>query len=137
MKIKPMPDDEWPVVNYTDGAKGKDVGALKWILETNDEVIAGHNAKYNMDAKLKPLIDDNKFDAVPKGMTYKERYAAYQYLQRNPKYFDEHLRGKLMRIQYSIISDFGKPQQPKVLGFRDLDLNKKFMSDISTLLEDE
>jgi len=136
MKIKPAPDDEWPVVGFAQGNRGKDVGAIKWILETNDTVLAGHNAKYGMKAKLKPLLDDNKFDVVPKGMTYKERYAAYQYLMQNPEYFDKYLKGQLMRVQYSIISDFGKPQQPKALGFRDLDLNKKFIDDISTLLDE-
>jgi hypothetical protein len=135
MKLKPMPDDEWPVIGFTEGGRGKDIGALKWILETNAETLAGHNAKYGLSAKLKPVADDNRFDAVPKGMTYDERRAAFKYLSDNPKYFDQNLKGQLMRVQYSIISDFGKPQQPKVLGFHDLALNKKFIADYSRLLE--
>lgn len=61
-------------------------------------------------------------------MTYEQRYAAYKFLKNNPDYFETRLKGQKMRVQFSIISDYGKPQQPKVLGFRDIELNNEFLS---------
>jgi hypothetical protein len=127
LKIKPMDDDDWPVIGFTAGSSGKDVGALMWILETNQSIIEGLNKKRNLKAHVLPAHDDNKFTSVTKGMTYDQRYAAYDYLTKNPDYFENRLKNKLMRVQFSIISDYGKPQQPKTLGFRDLDLNAEFL----------
>lgn len=130
MKIKPMDDDEWPLIGFTQGIRGKDVGAIIWILEATPTTVATHNEKYNLTAKLLPTPEENRFDAVPKGMTYEQRYAAFKYLTDNPQFFTT-LKNKLMRVQFSIISDYGKPQQPKVLGFKDLDLNALFMEKIT------
>ncbi len=127
LKLKPMDDDDWPVIGFTEGSSGKDVGALMWILETNQSIVDGLNKKRNLKAHVLPNPDDNKFTSVTKGMTYEQRYAAYQYLKNNPDYFEKRLKNKLMRVQFSIISDYGKPQQPKVLGFRDLELNQEFL----------
>jgi hypothetical protein len=130
LKIKPMDDDDWPLVGFMDGSNGKDVGALIWILEATPETIAAVNEKRGLKTHLLPTPDDNKFNAVPKGMTYEQRYQAYKYLTDNPNYF-KGLVGKMMRVQFSIISDYGKPQQPKVLGFKDLELNKDFMNKLN------
>lgn len=136
MKIKPMPDEDWPVVGFTSGDRGKDVGAIKWILEATAETITRINEKYELKTALLPNPAANRFTAVTKGLDYPERYAAFQFLTSNPEYFEKNLAGKLMRVQYSIISAYGKPQQPKVLGFRDLDLNKRFLTDIRSLIGD-
>ena len=128
LKLKPMDDDDWPVIGFGCGTSGKDVGALMWVLETNQNIITGLNKKRGTKAHLLPTPEDNQFNSVTKGMTYEQRYAAYQFLVKNPDYFEKRLKGQLMRVQFSIISDYGKPQQPKVLGFRDLKLNEEFMS---------
>ena len=74
---------------------------------------------------------DRIFNSAPKNMTYDIKYAAFKFLTANPDYFEQNLKGKLMKIQFTNISDFGKPQQPKVLGFKDQKLQAKFLKDIS------
>jgi len=130
LKLKPMDDDDWPVIGFCDGSSGKDVGALMWVLETNQEIVDELNKKRNLKAHILPDVEDNRFTSVTKGMTYEQRYAAYKFLRNNPEYFEQRLKGQKMRVQFSIISDYGKPQQPKVLGFRDIELNNEFTSKI-------
>jgi ATP-dependent DNA ligase len=137
MKIKPVKDEDWPVIGFTNGEIGKDVGALIWILEVNEDLLAELNVKYEMEAKLLPTAAENQFTAVTKGFTYKERYAAFQFLTKNPKYFTTHLKDQLMRVQYSIISEYGKPQQPKILGFRDLKVNKAFIAAVHEFMDSD
>lgn len=127
LKLKPMDDEDWPVIGFCEGTNGKDVGALMWVLETNQTIIDGLNKKRNLKAYLLETPKDNQFTSVTKGMTYEQRYAAYTFLKNNPEYFEKRLKNQLMRVQFSIISDYGKPQQPKALGFRDLELNQEFM----------
>ena len=124
LKIKPDNDDEWPVIGFTEGTVGKDKGALIWILAATPETIERHNTKYGTAAKLMP---DNQFTAVTKGLNYEQRYAAYRFLSHNQAWFDANLKNEDMTVQFSIISDYGKPQQPKVLGFRDQAKNKEFL----------
>lgn len=128
LKLKPMDDDDWPVIGFTEGSSGKDVGALMWVLETNQAIVDELNKKRNLKAHALPVAQDNQFTSVTKGMTYEQRYAAYKFLKNNPDYFETRLKGQKMRVQFSIISDYGKPQQPKVLGFRDIELNNEFLS---------
>lgn len=134
MKIKPMSDEDWPVIGFTCGEVGKDVGALVWVLEVTPDVLNKHNEKFETDNKLLPTKKENEFTSVTKGLDYEERYAAFAFLKES-NYFDNKLKNKLMRVQYSIISAFGKPQQPKVLGFRDLELNKTFLADLHQYME--
>lgn len=131
LKIKPMDDDEWPVIGWTQGSKGKDVGALKWILQVTPETVKLHKAKYDVDAKYPEDPKDRTWESVTKGLDYDQRYAAFKFFTDNPGYFEKHFKNKLMSVQFSIISNFGKPQQTKVLGFRDKKLQQQFMDVIS------
>ena len=131
LKIKPMDDDEWPVIGWTQGSKGKDVGAIKWILTVTPETIKQHKQKHNPDIVYPSDPNDRTYDAVTKGLDYEQRYAAFQFLTANPDYFDKHLRDQPMSVQFSIISKFGKPQQPKVLGFRNPVVQKKWLECLS------
>jgi len=133
LKLKPIDDDEWPVIGFTDGIKGKDVGALKWILSATEDTVKTHTEKYNLtNIELPKTIDDRKFDAVSKGDfgSYDIRAKLFTFLTANPAYFENNLKNKLMKIQYTTISNYGKPQQPKVLGFRDEKINQKLMKDL-------
>ena len=136
LKIKPSDDDEWPVIGFTEGTKGKDVGALKWILTVTPQTVKKHGKKYDNSNAAYPDEPKNRlFDAVSKGAMgdYETRYALFKYLKENPDYFDTNLKGKLMKIQFTNISDYGKPQQPKVLGFRDQRITDKFLHNAGVL----
>jgi DUF438 domain-containing protein len=77
-----------------------------------------------------PDKSDREFDAVSKGVmgTLETRRKLYTFLSTSD-YFEKNLAGQEMTIQFSIISDYGKPQQPKVLGFRNKKIEEKLLRD--------
>ena len=97
LKMKPYNTAEYKIIGYTGGLKGKDTGALIFIMETSD---------------------CNPFNAVP-SMTLKERKSLYKTFQEQTDIFDKEYKGKMATIQYSIISRLGVPQQPKFITVRD------------------
>jgi len=38
LKLKPIYDDEFEVIGYTEGSKGKDVGCVIWICQVNSVI---------------------------------------------------------------------------------------------------
>ena len=113
MKMKPRPDSEFQVWGFTDGDKGKAVGAIKWICIQREEDFPG----------TKP--EERKEFNVDPNWTYEIRYKLYKKLKENPKWFDENIKGKLATISYSELSKDMIPQQPKFLQFRDEKLEQK------------
>lgn len=112
IKIKPIKDSEFRIVGFTQGTKGKDVGAIIWVCEVD--------AKHVKDPK------DKEFNAVPMDMTYKERYALFKCLSakvtdpKNPgkqiTRFERDIKRKnlTMTVVYPKRSvKTGKPEQPK------------------------
>ena len=96
VKIKPIFDNEFPIVGFTQGEKGKDKGALIWICG----------------------VLNLQFHAVPK-QTYKARYELYTRLSNDPKLFENYYKGKPLTIQYAELSTKGIPLQPKAIIIRD------------------
>lgn len=108
VKIKPRFDDEFTVMGFTQGTKGKDVGAVIWICEV---------AK---DRRVDP--SDYEFNVVP-NMTYENRYKLFKCLSKKAgdeqTYFDKYVKGKPLTVQYAELSSkTGKPVQPKAVNFR-------------------
>jgi ATP-dependent DNA ligase len=114
IKIKKVHDDEFNIVGFTEGSKGKDKGALIWIAEVDEKT-----------AKIK---DDRKFNVVPKEMTYEERKKMFKCLSEkvvNPTtgkeitVFERDYLGTPLTVEYSEISEkTGKPLQPKAITVR-------------------
>jgi len=104
LKIKPREDNEFEIVNFEDGAKGKDKGAVKWVCKTDK---------------------GNEFNATP-NWTYEIRYAAFKALNKDKKWFTDNIKGEMATISSSEKSKDGTPQQPKFLQFRDPDIESKF-----------
>jgi hypothetical protein len=118
VKLKPKYDSEFEVVAYTEGVKGKDVGAVIWICEVDAE---------NMKAP-----SDKTFNVVPKNMTYEERYRIFRCLGEEvdddrkgaapgarATRFDRDFRGQPLTVEYPERSTkTGKPTQAKALAFR-------------------
>jgi ATP-dependent DNA ligase len=111
LKVKPFQTAEFLITGFSEGTHGKDVGAL--------------------------IINCDGFSAVPKGLTYVERYHIFKRFSDNHmtlynttaeknddiSIFDKYVNGKNATIQYSILSKDGKPQQPKFINIRDDDID--------------
>lgn len=109
VKVKPRFDAEFPVVGYTQGARGKDLGALIWVCEVPA-------ARSKTGAR-------EEFSVVPKNTTYAERYELFRRLglphPGGGTYFDAMFRGQPLTVEYpELSSKTGIPTQAKALGFR-------------------
>ena len=115
LKIKPTFDAEFPVVGFTQGSRGKEVGAVIWECE----VPGGPGDP-----------GDRRFTVVPKDMSYEERRALFQCLgglvpgpggpgAAAVTRFERDLRGRPLTVEYREVSaKTGKPLQAKALAFR-------------------
>jgi ATP-dependent DNA ligase len=120
LKYKERPDKEWPVIGFNHGEKGKAVDAVKWACMTTLETIV-------RDGGTKE-IPPSKFIAVPNWPdSVKSKVLAL--LTDEKDYFEKNLKGKMVTIQYSILSKTFVPQQPKMLYFKDQEVEKKLLED--------
>ena len=94
IKMKPKMTDEYKCIGYTQGKKGKDVGAVLWVCETKKGV---------------------QFNVTPKDMTYEERYDKYKECVGS---FDKLYKNKLLTIEYEGLSTDDVPLRAKALVFR-------------------
>jgi hypothetical protein len=93
LKLKPVFDKEFEITGFKDG-KGKDSGALIWILK---------------------MPDSNKtFFSRPK-MTIDERRKLFDHMKDN---FDSDYKGKPMRILYGDTTKDGMPRFSRAVGVR-------------------
>jgi hypothetical protein len=115
VKFKPLFDEEFAVVGYTEGSRGSGVGAVVWICE-----VGADHAKDPAD---------RTFKVVPKNLTLAQRRAIFRCLGEkvaNPAAgpawvtrFERDLRGKPLSVEFPERSvKTGKPVQAKALAFR-------------------
>lgn len=95
LKRKAKFTDEFEVIGFTQGDKGKDKGAIIWILKTKNS--------------------NKEFHATPKNISYDARYELYNEAK---KYFDNKFNGRLMTIEFEDLSYDGVPLRAKSIGFR-------------------
>ncbi len=95
VKMKPKFTDEFEVVGYAEGTKGKDKGAILWVCQTTD---------------------GDQFNVTPKDITYAERYALFTDAEEN---FDEKYANRMLTVEYEDLSKTGVPLRAKALTFRD------------------
>lgn len=93
IKFKKKHTDEFKIVDYSQGTKGKDVGAIVWVVETKT---------------------GGRFNVVPNG-TYEYRYELFADCTKRPNRYI----GKMLTVEYSQLSKKGIPQQPKGITIRD------------------
>lgn len=99
MKLKPIDIDDYPIVDYTEGSKGKDVGKVIWICQTPE----GHN-----------------FNVVP-NMSEDDRAAIFTELKSNPAAFRHKYKHALLRVEYRTMSTDDIPQQSRGVALLDSD----------------
>ncbi len=95
VKMKPKFTDEFEIISYTEGSKGKDKGAIIWICRTTT---------------------GEEFNVTPKNMTYAERYELFEDAEKS---FDEKYLGADLTVEYEDLSKLGVPLRAKALVIRD------------------
>lgn len=130
IKIKPIFDDEFAVVGYTQGTRGKDVGAIVWICEVDEK-----NAK---------IPSDRQFNVVPKDMSYEDRYRLFKCMGQSVEgedgkqttRFKRDFYGQLLTVEFPERSaKTGKPSQAKSLTFRTYE-NENGVDPIKQILQE-
>lgn len=125
LKIKPIYSNEFKVVGFTEGKKGKDVGKIIWLCEVE-------NPKDPNDAT---------FTVVP-NLSLQEREILFkclsQMVNKKQTRFDRDIKGLPLTLEYSEISQkTGKPLQAKAIAFRtyesEIDPIKKVFKDCGIL----
>ena len=100
LKRKMTYSDEYEVVGFDQGTKGRDKGAIIWQCQTE----APHK----------------KFNATPKNITYEERYELYKKsVKNNNTGFNKNFKGRMMTVEYEDLSKSNVPLRAKAVGFRD------------------
>jgi ATP-dependent DNA ligase len=100
LKRKMRYSDEFEVVGYTQGTKGRDIGAIIWICVTHDGV--------------------TQFNTTPKNTTYEERYKLYKLANANKgEQFNALYKGRMMTVEYEDLSKNKVPLRAKSIGFRE------------------
>jgi ATP-dependent DNA ligase len=107
VKIKPKFDAEFRVVGFTQGTKGKDVGAIVWICEVPNPIDP----------------NDRTFAVVPKDISYEMRRVLFrcmnEFVSPGVTMFEHKVRGLSLTVEYAEVSaKTGKPLQAKAVTFR-------------------
>ena len=102
LKRKKRYSNEYEVVDFKQGDKGRDIGAVLWILKTTDSKGKEH-----------------QFNATPKNITYDERYEIFKKLKSDKNLFNKKYRGRMMTVEYEDLSKKNVPLRAKSIGFRE------------------
>lgn len=94
LKRKASFSNEYEIVGYESGIKGKDLGAVVFIMKT---------------------IDGNEFKSVP-NMSLEERKEIYKSAEKD---FNNLYKGKFATIKYDDLSETGVPLRGKFITIRD------------------
>jgi len=113
LKIKPVYSDEFKIVDFTCGTKGKDANKIIWICELDNPVDK----------------NDRTFNVVP-NLSLENRGKLYiclsKYIDKNSTLFDKYVKGLMLTVEYAEISEkTGKPLQAKGITFRSYEDNKE------------
>lgn len=97
LKLKPKFTSEFKLIDYKEGTRGRDKGAILYICETSSGV---------------------KFNVTPKDITNDGRKKLYKKYMDDPSAFDR-IRNKMITLEYEDISKNGVPLRAKAIAVRD------------------
>jgi ATP-dependent DNA ligase len=106
LKIKPAFDDEFPIVGFKQGSKGKDLGALIWICSLKN------NAKITFNVVPNLGLDKRK-------EMFKELMEGEKYTSLLKKIKEDGEERPLLTVSFAELSAKGIPLQPKGIVVRD------------------
>jgi DNA ligase-1 len=95
IKIKDRESDEFKIIGFEQGTKGKAAGTITWRLET---------------------ADGKEFKTTYTGMSIADQQRIYQDCLAN---FDTKYKGKMMTVEYQDLSNDGVPSMGKAVSIRD------------------
>lgn len=98
LKLKMRYSDEFEIVGFTEGEKGRDKGAVMWICKAQNS--------------------EKTFHATPKNTTLIKRYALFKRISKE-SVFDDEYKGRMMTIEYEDLSKDGIPLRAKAVDIRD------------------
>jgi len=96
LKRKETFDEEFEVVDYTEGENGKEHGAVVWICKSKNK-------------------NGDTFNVVP-NLPHKERYDIFNECKKK---FAEKYEGRLLKVEFRGLSNNNIPLQAKAIEFRD------------------
>lgn len=96
-KRKNLMSDEYEISGFSEGKRGREKGALLWVLKTKE---------------------GKEFTVSPKSATIKERKDLYNKFKKDPKLFDREYKGELITVVYEALSNDNLPLRSKALGLR-------------------
>ena len=100
LKRKMKYSQEYEVVDFEDGTKGRDKGAIMWICITSDT--------------------NKLFSVTPKNITYDERYSLFkEAMYDNKNGFNNKFKGRMLTVEYEDLSKDKVPLRAKSIGFRE------------------
>ena len=100
LKRKMKYSQEYEVVDFEDGTKGRDKGAIMWICITSDT--------------------NKLFSVTPKNITYDERYSLFkEAMHDNKNGFNNKFKGRMLTVEYEDLSKDKVPLRAKSIGFRE------------------
>jgi ATP-dependent DNA ligase len=94
LKMKPIMDDEFEIVDYTEGRSGTSLGAVIWICKTKK---------------------GKTFNVTP-NLPNEERYKIYKECQKD---FDGKYKNRMVKVEYRSLTKDGIPSHAKAIGLRD------------------
>jgi len=106
LKIKPAFDDEFPIIGFKQGSRGKDLGALIWICSLKN------NAKITFSVVPNLGLDKRK-------EMFKELMEGDKYATLLKKIQEDSEERPLLTVSYAELSAKGIPLQPKGIVIRD------------------
>lgn len=107
-KRKPLFTEEYPIDGFTEGKRGREKGALIWVLIRHKST----------DKKQPRWNEDKLFNATPKNVTINERKELFNKFKKNKTLFEKKYKGSLIMIEFEDLSKDGIPQRLKALGLR-------------------
>jgi ATP-dependent DNA ligase len=93
VKMKAKETDEFEIVGFTEGLRGKDKGALIWQVKTSEGKV---------------------FNVTPKDMTQEQRKEKFQEFKKSFKF-----KGHMLTVEYESLSKDKIPQRAKAVAIRD------------------
>lgn len=116
LKFKQKHDQEYTVVDFKQGTKGKDIGAIIWIAAV-DKTAAGQYSP-----ELDPKAQEGIFSVTPKNMTYPQRKRLFvcmgEMVEPGVTRFAKYIKGAPLTVEYPELSEADIPVQAKAVAFR-------------------
>lgn len=97
IKLKPFFEEEYEIVDFSSGEKGKAAASLMLKMKTSDGL---------------------EFNVTPMG-TIEERERLYKKFCSDPAYFKKHYLGKKLTVRFDELSNDGIPVRARAIAIRD------------------